>query len=178
MSNTYEHLKKPDCTVQDAGLFQGQVIVIEQKNDDGSWPRQTRTINSTIHNSIDIEPSYNGTSSSGVRAGGSSYSGHSNSYGSFSSSSSSSSYYSYDAYRGSAAPGLCGLSNLGNTCFMNSAIQVSLKCSLYINLFVYQFSRVLTCPVLLDQYNELLPVFHVIKQTLINCNVFNNVLMY
>ncbi len=43
MSNTYEHLNKPDNTVQDAGLYQGQVIVIEEKNDDGTWPRQSKT---------------------------------------------------------------------------------------------------------------------------------------
>lgn len=42
MSNTYEHLNKLDNTVQDAGLYQGQVIVIEQKNEDGTWPRQAK----------------------------------------------------------------------------------------------------------------------------------------
>ena len=42
MTNTYEHLDKPENTLQDAGLYQGQMIVIEQKNDDGSWPRQTK----------------------------------------------------------------------------------------------------------------------------------------
>uniref|UniRef100_A0A3B4UFE0 ubiquitinyl hydrolase 1 n=1 Tax=Seriola dumerili TaxID=41447 RepID=A0A3B4UFE0_SERDU len=40
MSNTYEQLNKPDSTVQDAGLFQGQVLVISAKNEDGTWPRQ------------------------------------------------------------------------------------------------------------------------------------------
>ncbi|XP_068442331.1 ubiquitin carboxyl-terminal hydrolase 15-like isoform X8 [Clinocottus analis] len=39
MSNTFEPLNKPDSTIQDAGLYQGQVLVIEQKSEDGSWPR-------------------------------------------------------------------------------------------------------------------------------------------
>jgi ubiquitin carboxyl-terminal hydrolase 4/11/15 len=41
-SNTYEQLSRLDNTVQDAGLFSSQLILIKQKNEDGSWPRQVK----------------------------------------------------------------------------------------------------------------------------------------
>ena len=43
MTNMYEHLNKKENTLQDAGLYSGQVVVLELKNEDGTWPRQTAT---------------------------------------------------------------------------------------------------------------------------------------
>ena len=45
-SNTYEMLSRLDNTIQDAGLFSGQLIIIEQMNNDGSWPRQRNFLRS------------------------------------------------------------------------------------------------------------------------------------
>jgi ubiquitin carboxyl-terminal hydrolase 4/11/15 len=40
--NEFEELTKEESTLQDAGLCQNQLLVIETRSEDGSWNRQTK----------------------------------------------------------------------------------------------------------------------------------------
>lgn len=42
MNNMYEQLKRLTNTLQEASLYPGQVILIEEKNANGTWPRQEK----------------------------------------------------------------------------------------------------------------------------------------
>ncbi|MEQ2161557.1 Ubiquitin carboxyl-terminal hydrolase 15, partial [Goodea atripinnis] len=125
MSNTFEPLNKPDSTIQDAGLYQGQVLVIEQKNEDGSWPRGSMASKSSGASNLSALPKI--SPSSLTNNHNSSFNSRNVKNSSYSLPSSyptySNSYDYSEQSRQSERSGLCGLSNLGNTCFMNSAVQ-------------------------------------------------------
>uniref|UniRef100_H3CMZ5 Ubiquitin carboxyl-terminal hydrolase n=1 Tax=Tetraodon nigroviridis TaxID=99883 RepID=H3CMZ5_TETNG len=126
MTNTFEPLTSSILPRKKKNIINGKVLVIEQKNEDGTWPRGSGSTAPKSSGASNLSALPKISPSSLTNNHNSSF----NSRNLKNSSYSLPSYHPYsnsydysDQSRQSERSGLCGLSNLGNTCFMNSAVQ-------------------------------------------------------